>query len=342
VCRTDQLDWILGKIARNLVRELSPLVSATLGPVPDPGADVNHYVWYDDFKGATPSATLGITHIDSVRKLTLVRAQLETALAGICLSSAHMADLVHAGVPRAKLCWITPCHDAVLRPKKLRIGITTRLYTPDPCKREWLLVDLLRSIDPADFCFTIVGSGWDDIVGAMRERGFEVSHEPGFDLERYRETVPTFDYYLYLGWDEGSMGTIDALHAGIPTIATPQGFHLDIEGGVTHPIHDLDSLVSVFTEIARPKRARREAVAGLTWESYARRHLEIWQYLLTGARAAPRGPHGGLASLLDPEPAPDPSRGSAFVDEIRRIDETRSRLREEYDTMLAAARDRRP
>src|SRR4051812_37070093 len=93
VCRPDQLEWILGKIARQLVRELNPWVQVSLGPEPDPLADINHYVWYNDFNGRTKRATIGITHIDSIRKFELVQEQLKSALAGICLSSKHMYDL---------------------------------------------------------------------------------------------------------------------------------------------------------------------------------------------------------------------------------------------------------
>src|SRR5258708_23065219 len=68
VCRTDELDWILGKIARQLVRELEPLVEVSLGPAADAAADMNHYVWYDDYRDGSERATIGITHIDSPGK----------------------------------------------------------------------------------------------------------------------------------------------------------------------------------------------------------------------------------------------------------------------------------
>jgi len=61
----------------------------------------------------------------------------------------------------------------------------------------------------------------------MRKNFFEVEYHENFDYEVYKELIPTLDYYLYVGKDEGQMGFIDALAAGIPTIVTPQGFHLD-------------------------------------------------------------------------------------------------------------------
>ncbi len=67
-----------------------------------------------------------------------------------------------------------------------------------------------------------------------------VELHPAFDLERYWELMPTLDYYVYFGHDEGSMGFVDAIASGVETIVTPQGYHLDVEDGITHPIDTLD------------------------------------------------------------------------------------------------------
>jgi hypothetical protein len=331
VCRTDQLDWILGKIARQLVRELEPLVDVSLGPLPDDAAQINHHVWYDDYRGGGAPATIGITHIDSIRKLEMVRDQLESALAGICMSRQQMTDLIHAGLPRQKLCYVTPAHDGVITPRKIHVGITTRLYTPDPCKREWMLEELARQIQPSDFCFSIMGAGWEPIVAALRQRGFEVDYFAEFSLDRYRVLLPTFDYYLYLGWDEGSMGFLDALQAGVKTIATAQGFHLDVEGGLTHPIGSPESLLAVFEEIARERRIRTSSVRELTWALYARKHLEIWQYLLAqGGRTVTNTYADGLNSLVGPGPVRDPARGRAYRAELHQIDQERAERAQFY------------
>ena len=326
VCRTSELDWILGKIARQLVRELEPMVQVSLGPKPDPSAHINHYVWYADFHGRTEPATIGITHIDSPGKFELIQEQLKSALAGVCLSSKHMEDLIHAGIPSNKLCYVNPSHDGIIAPKKLHIGITTRAYMPDPCKREWMLEELTNRIDPVDFSFSIMGSGWDAIVQTLRHREFGVAYYCNFNLEQYRAIVPTFDYYLYLGWDEGSMGLLDALHAGVKTIATSQGFHLDIKGGLTHPIDNLDSLVSVFVGIAQEKNARTNSVRELTWPHYARKHLEIWEYLLSGQQSVGGSMYlDGLNSLLAGQ-RKDPAQGQAFRAELEQIDQKRAEL----------------
>ena len=92
----------------------------------------------------------------------------------------------------------------------------------------------------------------------------------------------TLDYFLYLSGDEGSMGFIDALAAGVKTIVQPQGFHLDAPGGITHPFTTFEELAGVFAGRAAEKRQRQGAVGAWTWENYARQHLAIWEKCLQG------------------------------------------------------------
>jgi hypothetical protein len=198
--------------------------------------------------------------------------------------------LAHFGVPRDRLCFVSPAHDGVVTPRRTLVGLTTRLYD-DGRKRESLLEALAETISPADFRFAIMGSGWDAIVERLRDRGFEIDYVSRFDEAAYHALVPGLDYYLYLGEDEGSMGFLDALAAGVATIVTPQGFHLDVPDGITHEFRDLDDLRRVFADIAAVKRRRADSVAGLTWREYARKHVLVWEYLRGRRRA------GELAEL---------------------------------------------
>ena len=55
--------------------------------------------------------------------------------------------------------------------------------------------------------------------------------------------------YFFFGMDEGSMGFLDALAAGVQTIVTPQGFHLDAKGGITYSGETVSDFVEIFNEI---------------------------------------------------------------------------------------------
>jgi hypothetical protein len=297
VCYEDTESWILGKFALKLQEELRLLsVDADIARTPDATADVNHHIIYLDYNSRpNPLDTVMVTHIDADWKFRKLKRVMEHASVGICMSADTMGILVAAGIPAAKLCFINPAHDGAIRPRPLLVGITTRVY-PDGRKRERLLLELAERISPSSFAFMIMGEGWGEMVALLRAQGYCIDYRPDFDLDTYRKLIPTLDYYLYLGLDEGSMGFIDALSAGVPTIVTPQGYHLDAAGGLVHPFETLEELCAVFERIAAARQALVDSVACWTWRDYAVKHLALWKYLLTGERSQELYPDG-LTSL---------------------------------------------
>jgi hypothetical protein len=205
---------------------------------------------------------------------------------GICLSNDTLHQLVDYGCSTQNLAVIVPGHDCELSPRKVIIGITTRIY-PDGRKGEQLLIDLSQKMGLSDFEFWIFGKGWNETIDKLRKNGaniiyFDESDDYIADYATIKEMVPKFDYYLYLGMDEGALGTLDALMAGVKTIVTSQGYHLDVNHGITHPIADLEDLYSVFKEIIKPIHQRRAGVSHLTWKYYAEQHILLWQTMIEG------------------------------------------------------------
>jgi hypothetical protein len=237
-----------------------------------------------------------VTHIDADWKFRKLKGQMQHAAAGICMSADSMHSLAAAGIPANKLCYINPAHDAAIRPRPLLVGLTTRVY-PDGRKREGLLLKLAERIDPGAFSFMIMGDGWDNIVDVLRSKGFRIDYRPYFNLEEYQSQIPGLDYYLYLGMDEGSMGFIDALAAGVPTIVTSQGFHLDAAGGLVHPFETAEELCAVFERITGDRSVLVNSVARWTWRDYAMKHRELWEFLLSGTQPTASSYEDGLMSL---------------------------------------------
>src|SRR5213079_3455186 len=99
--------------------------------------DLNHWMSYAFANEPQPTrATMFITHIDDPHKVSLVGTELEHGIDdGICMSSHQVEFLVAQGLPRASLCHVLPAHDNRVKPRRIRIGIATRLY-PDGRKRE--------------------------------------------------------------------------------------------------------------------------------------------------------------------------------------------------------------
>lgn len=275
--------WILGKFNRKMLEELKKMgIDAAITDKYDPSADINHYPLYTFINHPNfdhRHDTFMITHVDCYSKVELLKTRLKSYGMGICMSKDTMEKLICYGVPRQKLCYINPAHDHVMKPKKYVVGLTYRTHS-DYRRRDQLLVDIVKNIDNNFFKFVIMGDGWNDIVEEMRKFGAEVEYYNEFDYDLYTKIVPEFDFYLYYGMDEGNMGWLDALAAGAETIVTPQGYHLDAEGGITYPCNVLGEYIQAFKEIADRKKKRIASVEDWTWEAYTKKHVEIWNYLL--------------------------------------------------------------
>jgi hypothetical protein len=121
-------------------------------------------------------------------------------------------------------------------------------------------------------------------VEQIRDFGVEVNLFEGSgdyqkDYSNLLRAIPSFDYYLYLGLDEGSMGTLDALSAGVPLIITPEGFHMDLNVNIDHPFITYDELHAILHRIVKNKNNRISSAANLTWKEYANKHIITWEKL---------------------------------------------------------------
>lgn len=299
IISAENASWIIGKIGERLIEELERSgVQATMGDAPDDSADINHWMSYWIVTGRHGRAsTVFITHIDDSYKTAHIAAILQDRVdVGLCMSRDMMHALTAWGIPEDRLWYVLPAFDAPPEPSRIRIAITTRLYE-DGRKREGLLIQLAKERDLSPFHFEIAGAGWDAVVPVLIQSGASVNWLPG--SADYQSDYPSIlnsmrgcEYYLYLGMDEGSLGILDALSLGLKTIATPQGFHLDIPGGLTEPVESYSELVEVFDRLSNERSKRMASVRGWTWKQYAADHLLVWEALLLGKRS-------GLAAALD-------------------------------------------
>ncbi|QTD54852.1 glycosyltransferase [Parasphingorhabdus cellanae] len=278
--------WIIQKMAERIAEFAGEFgTTVTISDQIDPEASVNHWMSYAfaNVPQSTP-ATMMITHLDDPYKIRLVQSELQNGIdIGICISSHHREFLCEQGVDASMLAFVVPGHDFVAKPRRIVVGLTTRLY-PDGRKREFMLEKLASKISLDSIRFRIFGAGWEKMIPKLESAGAVVDYFPGTDdytndyLEMV-EAIPNFDYYLYLGRDEGSLGTLDALSAGVKTIITPQGFHCDLPGGISHPFWEQEELEAVFQKIIEERTELTNAVARFSWREYSRQHILLWRSL---------------------------------------------------------------
>lgn len=147
-------------------------------------------------------------------------------------------------------------------------------------KRTAAILDIVEGISCDYFRFVIMGSGWESIVDELRLRGFEVQYYNEFNYNVYVNIMQEIDYFLFIGFDEGSMGYLDALAAGAGTIVTPQGFHLDADCEIDYPCRNIEQFRRAFLDLQQKRMKKVNAVRDWTWGNYTDKHIEIWDYIL--------------------------------------------------------------
>ncbi len=276
----NEYGWIIYKFAISLCNQLKEFgVNASISQEYDKSADINHYFFPNTAPVSNDRVTFMVTHVDTQKKINMIKNQTDNGAIGICMSLETRNMLISYGIKPNKICYVNPAQDGQIHPKKISLGFTHRTYN-DYRKRESMVVDVCEKIDPNIFRFVIMGAGWDSIIEQMRNLGFEVEYYSEFDKEKYNTLMVNLDYYCYFGFDEGSMGFLDAVAAGIGTIVTPQGYHLDTKCGITYPVKDIDDIVAALHEIEEKRKKSLDFIKTWTWENYAKKHLEIWNYML--------------------------------------------------------------
>lgn len=265
------INGILSKYANSMERELKKLGhKVAVSSYPDTKADINHHINYYSYqhKDGTKN-TLQVTHITDDDKMFMLKKGMETADLGICFSKETEKQLKKVGVK--KLATVLPAHDQLKR-RPIVVSILTNVY-PNGCKREWMFAELLKNIDKEKFVFLIMGKGWEQTLSPFAGTGFMAEYHKEFEPKEYKRILGLSDYCLYFGEDEGSMGILDAKAAGIPVIAPPAGFHVEL--GVEHPFRTQKELNAIF------KSLTQTPVDDWTWENYAKQHVTLWEKLLS-------------------------------------------------------------
>ena len=268
-----QNNGILTKFAVRLDEELRKLgVESRISPVPYRNCDVNHHINYLPYKHENSPDTINtlmVTHIFDGYKFDALKEGMKTADKGICMSSETEHNLWKKGIK--KLTTVLPAHDGKPRRHKV-VAILTNVY-PDGCKRAEMFTALCKTLYYNKFAFRIMGTGWSDILVPLVADGLQVDLFNDFDKDLHQRILESSDYALYFGQDEGSMGLLDATNAGLKTIGTPQGFHLDM--GLDYEFNTQKELNAIFKKLIK-----KNPVEDWTWDNYAKQHLKLWKGLL--------------------------------------------------------------
>jgi len=280
IYNSQQPSWIIEKFALKLKENLLKLnFECEIFDDPREDYDINHHVFYGEYKMCRKTvSTFMITHIDSERKLLRLKQLLDFAENGICMSKDTVNWLIRKGISSKKISYILPAHDEDLEFKKTSIGLFSNIYKDGRKNQDWL-IDILKIISNDLFEFVIVGIGWDEINDKLVEAGFKTTYIP-FSKEEYTYHLKKIDYWLNMGFDEGSMCFLDIMQLGKKSITSVQGFQKDFKNAVDFPFNNKEELLGIFSKLNSLQKAKRDYSADLNWLNFTKKHLDMWEYLL--------------------------------------------------------------
>lgn len=282
VLHPENKGWIIEKFGRRMSENLQSMGHEVFfGQDVIPDVDITHFLSYNFVEKSVGFKTAFVTHIDDTFKVSHLKSLLNKKLVDklICMSPSTVEHLVKHGLPRESLTYVLPAVDSLPPKRLIKIGLSGRIYKDKRKNIQWLeFVAERMLLDNFEFYF--FGNGWEPISEKLKAAKAEVQifNESGNYIDDHLmilEKLKSLDYWMYLGFDEGSMGSLDAALAGIPLIATPQGFHLDLSFNENFWVSSEMELHSILFEMSSKKPSNLES-AYWNWLRYCEDHVIIW------------------------------------------------------------------
>jgi hypothetical protein len=201
------------------------------------------------------------------------------------MSKYHLEELVDFGIKRNQLTYVLPALDDT-QVRRIHFTIQGNRYR-DGRKNEAFLKQLANEVDLTFAEFSFFGTGWQEIADILREAGGVVAiHPPGVDFDQdyvhMIDALKIADYYLNMGWDEGSLGSLDAFVNRTKMIVSAQGYHLHMSDESVEYFNDYSEFRNIF-ETIRIRQVQRQIIANnMSWKQYAKNHQGIWESILRG------------------------------------------------------------
>jgi hypothetical protein len=281
--------WILEKIAQKISSELRKkgcIVSIKESPEFD--TDVTFWIQYTDktLKESIKSKPRNVwsalvTHVDESSKLMRVNILHRAGVNLIFMSDDHSKSVSKKINATTTLPSIRIGSDLAQVALEYKVGIVSKCH-PDGRKNEDWLISFSKKELFNNVVLTIIGTGWGATVKKLRKQGVKVNLYDGIEnvyppYPKIIEIQSTFDLFLYFGFDEGSLGALDAYLLNTDLLVTKQGFHLDFE-------IEEDSFCSDLLDAQRKFALKKDSFFNLrsnrndwTWEGTAIALLGCWE-----------------------------------------------------------------
>lgn len=209
-----------------LLTAASPSFTITDSDEPDWSADLNYFVPWHWLANNEPQGicTALYTHCNPGMEegLKVACSRMNEV---VVMSESGQRELDKLGVSTKSI--IIPAYIVGFTPPKQRVLIVGD-EQPNGRKRSWLLLDLAWIMDLSSFSFTIVGTGWEDVVRKLLRLGIDVTYHPNLSPEALLQAYHNADIFLATGFVEGGpLPVLEALAVGLPVVSPRYGYAAD-------------------------------------------------------------------------------------------------------------------
>ncbi len=282
--------WVLEKIAKKIVDYWPKTNKPIISNLPKSSFELTHWMHYmnvppEYLKYSKSIHTVQVTHVDSQLKLNYLEKLVKLGAIPIFMSQQHSEQVSGQIHDKFESHVILPGSDVALFSNRIRILISSNFY-PDGRKNENFLINLAKEVRLDGFHFTIIGKSWGRVAKFLIEAGAQVKLFSPQDLdypsyEAQLGILKGVDCYLYLGFDEGSLGSLDAYLSGTPMIISKQGFHLEFKSRPDIVLFEnFADFKKAFTRISPRNQISPSELSKWSWYSFSSSYEQLWNQLI--------------------------------------------------------------
>jgi len=282
--------WVFGKIAIRLqeVLENRGLKVQIVG-APEGSSDVVFWLYFRSpgildsgmSKYSTRLKSTFVTHVDDSAKLNQVKKLKEARTDLVFMSPSHSIEIASMLALDNPFFSVLLGTDLVELDRKMRIGLFSNRYV-DGRKNEKWLASLAEEESLKDCEFIFIGTGWGKIGKKLEAAGAHVElyddiRRPIPPYSEFPSFYKSLDLYIYLGFDEGAMGSIDAYVLGIKLLISRQGYHKEFAIDDASFFSDYHEFKEKFLQNLEGHRKHQQSIKKWSWSNCADNLLNHWE-----------------------------------------------------------------
>ena len=280
--------WIVGKIAEDIQKVLK-----SKGYLCNYGAPENynnedvcyHMGWaYAKPQRNAKINSVFITHIDDKFKEDLIVSMKDKFDSFICMSHESKHFLVELGFDKNKVYGVNlPTRNQYVKP--LSLGMFCSYYDDKRKNESWILDFCKRNSDINLVNFVFIGPGWGKFLTELSKFDCSIewhntSRKLPFEYQFQQNKLSDLDYYFYLGFDGGAMGTYDAYAYGNKLLISNQCYHKSIPN-IENPFNSYNEFEEQLSQIIQTQKNKILFFEENTPLNYVSKLITIWggQYI---------------------------------------------------------------